>query len=329
MTPLRLELLGEHDGQDRLICLGKALAHKAADILDGLLSVIEDDAVLAGGRNIRKSERGALDCSAGTGADLEGARRLGAIANHARERCQHVIDRELDLLQVATLQIGHAAARASTSRDARAAQRRQATHVLFDVDNREVGDNDCSGDLFIAGTQQPAQLYDGHGASNALVAAAGARHDRERAAAHARIASGRGRGHNAQRRVVKQGTAAAGAGAHAATHFQPITALKTFLANTGVHGDAIEDEGYLLKGNRSGELEDVFERQTRALVSLSFAHRDLSIDQHLAVALDTHHVGVIAADDDAGGIRSIGDDGLDIEDLWGRLLLDVDNAGIH
>ena len=68
-----------------------------------------------------------------SGGDFQRTARFGAVASHARQGVDHVLDGETNLLETAVLQITNA--RGHTDRRIHnAAKRRQSADALFDVD---------------------------------------------------------------------------------------------------------------------------------------------------------------------------------------------------
>lgn len=193
-----------HDLQDLFVGFPHALAAELADVGDGVLNALGEDAVsaveLMAAPVHLQAENGGVDC----GGDFGGAGGLGAVADHAADDRKGVDDGVLDHRAVLREQIGNAGAGCAAGGHRAAEGGQLADGGLF-VNGAQVGDSQRTLQRFVALAVFPGVFDHGQGDRQALVATAGVDDDRHLAAAHARVAARGGKGARADSDVMTIG----------------------------------------------------------------------------------------------------------------------------
>src|SRR5699024_10905094 len=166
-----LDLILQHDLDDLLVGLPHPFAAQLADVADGVLNALGDDAVPGAELLAVQVHMVAHDAGLDAGSDLGGAAGLGAVADDARDDGQRVDQGVGDGFVVRPLQVGDAAAGGAPGAD-RAAVGRQASNAALFVDGDEVGHRQRPVQPFFGDGQRLGVLDDGDRHRDALVAAA-------------------------------------------------------------------------------------------------------------------------------------------------------------
>ena len=296
-------------------------------IVQRVFHVVFDDAVGALHPDAARAHGRCLAGRVDTGGDLEGAVRLGTVADHTGHVAHHVLDGTADLMVAAAQQVGDAAGGTGAGHG-RAAEVAQAAKLGFDPDGDEIGEGDGPQHLFFVDVQPAGRCHNRHGGRNALVAAAGVCHHRDRGTRHPGVRARRGDDHGIGGQVAGH-QALAAVQLQVAANGQAVLLGEALLADGGVHFDGAADDvdgvmqrvkllrAVIPDGLHGQESGDLFRRHQVA--SVRRLGRGVRLVQRgLAVLLDQHHIGVQVPDHGTAGVSLALDRHVHIE-LLGHL----------
>ena len=122
-----------HDVEHHVVGGIHGLLANRREIVYALVDVVVYDALGSGYLMVLHGEEGGKEGGRHSRTNLYAARRLGSVANHAREVCHHVLYRGAHATVVASHEIDNATARARASHHA-ATECRQRAKALLDID---------------------------------------------------------------------------------------------------------------------------------------------------------------------------------------------------
>ena len=234
-----------------------------------------------------------------SGADLQRAALLRAVAEHSRDVGEQQAHRAAYLVVGAAHEVGHARRRARARRDRAATDRREASEVAFYEARREMADRYRLRYLAAALARAAAQHRYRDYRRNAVVAAACAAHDRQLHAGHARLCRRRSRRAYLKRHgdeiadlfIFSQNKSEIAA--LKAARARRLDALGRYAV---VHLDALPDKILVLAVHLVRHLEDVGEERREAVVreARRRAGGTLLLERRLSVRRDLDDVRMAA-----------------------------------
>ena len=215
--------------------------------------------------------------------------------------------------------MGDAAGRSRGGHHA-AAQRREPSEALLDVDDRQVAQHQRADELLLA-LQPLLGIYPyRQRGGNALVAAARVAHHGHLHARHTRVAGGGGVGENLRvdavaekllLRLCEDG----------APQSMAVVVHQRHLRRPLVQLGTLQNETYLVDGRGGGKLIHLPHRETGLSVGLRGRVAGAFVQQHLAVLRQMAKVGVFAADHHPRLVLPVMSDHLNIQLLFGVFFL--------
>ena len=311
----------QHDLDDLLVGLPHPFAAQLADVADGVLDALGDDAVPGAELLAVQVHVVAHDAGLHAGGDLGGAAGLGPVADDARDDGQRVDQGVGDGLVVRPLQVGDAAAGGAPGADRAAVGGQPADAALF-VDGDEVGHRQGPVQPVLGDGQGLGVLDHRHRHRDALVAAARVDDHRQLAAAHPGVGAGGRLGDGPVADVVAVELE------HGGADVGPVVPQQALLRDEGVVLDlGVQHRADVLEVAAAGKVQNIRDGQKvpagqavpgggAALVAAGgpgLLHRH--IQQDLAVLFDVDDVGVVLGDADGGGLLPGGQPDGDVEDL--------------
>ena len=156
--------------------------------MDALIDIILYDALGRSHAFAFHGEQGGKQGCAHTRRNLQGATRLGAIANHTRQVGHHVLDGIADARIISTHQVGDAT---TTTRrgDDTSTEGRQLAQALLDIDGGEMAQRQGTNQLLLGILILRGIHNHGIGGTDTLVATTAVAHHRNHRPTHSGIAS--------------------------------------------------------------------------------------------------------------------------------------------
>ena len=315
-------LFVRHDVEDGVVDLVHAVVAEAAEVTDRAVYIAFAEAVGSVDNAVVIGEFGTDEGTVESGAHFECATGFGAIANHAGNGVDHVLDSVAHLLEGATVKVDNAAGDPDAGVDD-AAKRAESAYATLDIDGHEMVENEGTDKLLLGAAFGLAIVVDGKGAGYALVAAAAVAVDGEGAAVHAGVGGCHRAGDNGMDDVACGVLHKDFAGIES-------VAFKAFGGGGIVVFNSLFDELEFFNGSCGGIVVDHTGRELELVGSGGFVLREGfkvgrgggGIAEDVAIAGNEDEMGVALADDGRGSVAAGSADAFNVEFL--ALFLDTD-----